>query len=253
VTSPIDRMDQRTAYGSRAKLGLIVPPTNTANEAEWGLMAPAGVSIHSARMPLHTDTESAEGKAALHRDVCDYARDLAQASVDLIVYGCTAGSMVSPVTVLPDLMRKETGIAAITTAQAIIEALRALGVHKLSIGTPYHDALNNHEHHFLSDHGFEILTIEGLGYGANGPDEYRNIARVPGGVVEELAQRVDHPDADALLLSCTDLATLEAIPKLEKALGKPVVSSNSATLWYALRRAGITDSIAGFGQLLEMH
>ena len=54
-----------TTYGWRAKIGVIVPPTNTVNEAEWQLMAPAGVSVHTTRMPLHEDTTSAAGTRAL--------------------------------------------------------------------------------------------------------------------------------------------------------------------------------------------
>ena len=57
------------SYGQRAKIGVIVPPTNTVNEAEWNIMAPDGVSVHSTRMPLHADTSSKEGKKALYKDV----------------------------------------------------------------------------------------------------------------------------------------------------------------------------------------
>ena len=66
---PESLLDRPTVYGARAKLGVIVPPTNTSNEAEWQIMAPQGVTIHSARMPLHADTESEAGKAALYDDV----------------------------------------------------------------------------------------------------------------------------------------------------------------------------------------
>ena len=250
---PIDRLNDPTVYGSRAKLGVIVPPTNTANEAEWNRMAPAGVSIHSARMPLHMDTESEAGRRALHADLQRHAADLAQASVDVIAYGCTAGSMVVPAASLADFMQAETGRPCVTTAQSLIEALRALGARRVAVATPYHETLNRHEAHFLAGHGFEVVAIEGLGYGANGPAEYRNIARVPTAEVLALARRVARPEADALLISCTDLATLDAIEPLERETGKPVVSSNQATFWLALRRAGVKDRLAGFGRLLAQH
>lgn len=250
---PQSLLDRPTVYGARAKLGVIVPPTNTANEAEWNRMAPDGISIHSARMPLHADTESEAGKKALRDDISGFARDLAQASVDVVVYGCTAGSMISPVTDLPDFMAGETGRKSVTTAQAIVEALSALGVSRLSIATPYHDALNEHEVGFLADHGFETVAIAGLGYGAGGPDEYRNIARVQPDAVYQLARSVDRPEAEAILISCTDFATLDILQLLEDTLNKPVVSSNQATFWYALRMAGIDDKIPGFGRLLLEH
>lgn len=246
-------LDQPTVYGARAKIGVIVPPTNSANEAEWWRMAPEGVTIHSARMPLHTDTQSAAGQAALLADIETHCKDLAQVGPSVLVYGCTAGSMVSPPTALSDAMQEFCGIPAITTAQSIVEALRALGVQSVAVGTPYHDALNRHEQAFLEAEGFLVTGIEGLGYGAGGPDEYRSIARIDGESVMALARRVDHEDADAVLLSCTDLGTLDHLRLLEQALGKPVISSNSATFWLALRKAGITDAVASGGTLLSKH
>lgn len=250
---PTDRLDQPTVYGARAKLGVIVPPTNTANEAEWNRMAPPGVSVHSARMPLHLDTESAAGKAALHADLLRHMADLAQAAVDVLAYGCTAGSMTIPVTALPEFMAAKSGLPCVTTAEALIDALRALGARRVAVATPYHDALNRHEAHFLAGHGIEVTALRGFGYGANGPAEFRNIARIPPAETLALARSVAGPGCDAVLISCTDLATLDIIPVLEAEIGKPVITSNQATFRLALRRAGIADRLAGCGRLLERH
>lgn len=250
---PVDRLNDPTVYGGRAKLGVIVPPTNTANEAEWNRMAPQGVSIHSARMPLHMDTESEGGRRALRDDLRRHVADLAQASVDVIAYGCTAGSMTVPASSLADFMQGVGGRTSVTTAQSLVEALRALGAKRVSVATPYHDALNDHEKHFLDGHGFDVVALRGLGYGANGPAEYCNIARIPPAEVLTHARGVVRPDADAILLSCTDMATLDIIDPLERETGKPVISSNQATFWYALRRAGIEDRLTGYGRLLAAH
>jgi len=248
---PESLLDKPTVYGTRAKIGVIVPSTNTANEAEWHRLLPAGVTLHASRMPLHTDTSSDTGRAALYRDLEHYAAQLALAGVDMIAYSCTAGSLVSPVTALAELITHHTGITAVTTAQAIVHALHTLNVKKLAIATPYHDALNAHEQGFFEDIGFEVVKIMGLGYGENGPAEFRNIARIEANAVSSLVSAVDRPDADAILISCTDLATLAVIDTLEAELGKPVISSNSATLWASLRAAGIDDSIVPGGTLLR--
>lgn len=246
----VDRMSHPTVYGARAKLGVIVPPTNTANEAEWNRLAPAGVTIHATRMKLHTDIRSAAGKRALLEDVKRHALDLAQAGVSVIAYGCTAGSLTVPAAELPDYMERETGSPCVTTAQALVEALRALGAKRVAVATPYHDALNRHEAEFLHAHGFEVVSLRGMGYGAGGVAEYRNIARVPASEVYAFAAGVMTPAAEALLISCTDFATLDVIGRLEAETGRPVVSSNQATFWLALRKAGIVDRLAGAGRLL---
>ena len=49
----------------------------------------------------------------------------------------------------------------------------------------------------------------------------------------------DHPDADLLVISCTDYRALEAVTALEQALAKPVVTSNSALMYVCLKRLGL--------------
>jgi maleate cis-trans isomerase len=66
-----------------------------------------------------------------------------------------------------------------------------------------------------------------------------------------LGLAADHPDADAIVLSCTEMRSVEAIARLENEVGKPVISSNQAMAFQALQLAGIGDAVAGFGQLLE--
>lgn len=240
-------------YGRRAKLGLIVPPTNTVNEAEWARMAPEGVTIHATRMRLHADTQSPEGERQLYADIERATRDLAAASLDAIAYGCTAGSMVTPLAKLTDYMTGIAGIPCVATAPALVLACRALAVTRVALATPYHDALNEHERQFLAANGIDVVALKGLGIGAGGPHEYVRIARVPKAEVLAHARSVDRPEAQALMISCTDFATLEAVPELERALGKPVVTSNQATFWAALRAARIDDRLPSFGRLLQEH
>jgi len=238
-------------YGYRAKIGIIVPPTNTVNEAEWVRLAPDGVTLHAVRMALHADTTSTEGKRVLFEDVAHAAGELARAGVDVIVYACTAGSMVNPIETIPDHIQTVTGIPGVATAPSLVYAAQALGLKRVALATPYHDALNDHEVHFLADNGIETVSVRGLGIGAGGPGEYPRIARTPKEQVYEHCRSADVPAADGMIISCTDFATLEALPQLEMALGKPVISSNLATFWRTLRLAGIEDRIAGHGSLLE--
>ena len=239
-----------TSYGQRAKLGLIVPPTNTVNEVEWQRMLPNGVTCHVTRMPLHDDTSSEDGKKALFADIEKSTSDLAQAGLSVIAYGCTAGSMVQPLSQLTDFMAEVSATPAVTTAASIVAALKALEVRRISIATPYHDALNDHEVAFLAEHGVATLKIAGLGIGAGGAQEYIQIARTSSGKIKNHVLSVDHPEAEAILISCTDFPTLGLIPELEKELAKPVVTSNQATFWAALRAAGIDDRFDRYGALL---
>lgn len=130
-------------------------------------------------------------------------------------------------------------------------ALKTLQIKRLALATPYHDALNEHEVGFLDQYDISVIKHKGLGYGANGPEEYRNIARIQPAAVAELVRQVDDTSAEAILISCTDLATLAVIHELENTLKKPVISSNTATFWAALAKAGIRENLTGYGVLLE--
>jgi maleate cis-trans isomerase len=223
-------------YGWRARIGLIVPETNTVNEPEWARMAPDGVSIHVARMPLEGDVDAAVAQ-------------LVPARPDVIAYGCTAGSLHPPM----DRVRELRGVPAIATAPALVRALQAFGVRRIALATPYDDALNRHEIDFFSRHGIETCCCKGLGIGVGGPHEYGAIAQVSKEAAMAHARSADHPAADALVISCTDLATLEGLPALERDIGKPVISSNLATWWLALRTAGVADPDPRHGRLLAEH
>lgn len=63
--------------------------------------------------------------------------------------------------------------------------------------------------------------------------------------------RADHTEAQAIVLSCTDMRSVECAAKLEAELGKPVITSNQAMLFQALQLLDIADPVRGFGQLLE--
>jgi maleate isomerase/arylmalonate decarboxylase len=241
----------RSAYGYRARIGLIVPPTNTVNEAEWARTIPDGVTFHTVRMPLHPDTTTDEGRQALVDDITARVRELSEARVDVVAYACTAGSMINPRHALADEVEAATGVPLVTTAAAIVDALARLGAKRVSIATPYHDALNRHEMAYLAGNGIETLAIRGLGLGANGPSDWPLIAETPVAAVEEHARSALADGSDALLITCTDFPTLPFAARLECELGLPVVTSNQATLWAALRRAGIHDHIPSLGRLLQ--
>lgn len=235
-------------YGWRARIGLIVPSTNTINEAEFWRLAPPGVTIHSARA-----TSTGEFSEAYFERLREAGRrcadDLATAEVDIIAYGCTSGSIVCPLEEIVSDLTARTGLPAIATAGSVVAALRALGIRRVAVATPYVDFINEREEEFLRTHGFEVTSLHGLKLGET-QAERRSIGRVPPEHVYRMARICDRPEAEAIFISCTNLATLDVIARIEADLGKPVVTSNQACFWQCLRSLGIPDRIEGYGRLL---
>ncbi len=242
-----------TTYGWRAKIGLIVPPTNTVNEAEWQAMAPQGVTIHTTRMPLHADTSSEAGRRALYADIEKATADLAQAGLDCIAYGCTAGSMVLPTTQLSDFMERLSGIRCVTTAASLVNALTLLGAKRVAAATPYGKTVNAHERDFFESLGFELVSLEGLGIGEKDASEIPQIAKTPPARIHDHVLSADRAEADVMMISCTDFPVLGLIPRFEAEIGKPVITGNQATFWAALRAADIADQFPNYGLLLAAH
>lgn len=235
--------------GWRARIGVIAPPSNTVNEAEFARMAPDGVTFHFTRSPLHADPAADDFKTML-ADVDRAMGDLASAKVDLAAYACTAGSMACPADRLLGKMREVGGVDAVSTAGAILDALAALGVTRIAMASPYTDETNAHERAFLERHGLSVVAMAGLGLNTS-LDGIQKISRVAPADVYDHARSVDRPEAEALLICCTDFNTLDVIEPMEKELGKPVLSSNTATFWASLRAAGIDDRLESYGALLR--
>jgi len=132
----------------------------------------------------------------------------------------------------------------------VVDALHALGARKVAMGTPYLDFVNRREVEFLEEHGISVTRCLGLELG-NNQAERRNIGHVPPEAIFRMAWEIDTPDAEAIFISCANLATLDVIQQIEDALGKPVVTSNTACFWACLRTLGINSSIGGYGRLLR--
>ena len=66
-----------------------------------------------------------------------------------------------------------------------------------------------------------------------------------------LGARAALDQCDGVFVSCTALRAMETIAHLEQTIGKPVVSSNAATLWAVLRRLGIDTRGIPAGRLFD--
>ena len=115
-------------------------------------------------------------------------------------------------------------------------------------GTPYPDWNNQKIRAYLEAVGFEVLNVEGEPRAARSGNQGIN-DQDPEDVIA-FASRVCRPEADALLCSCTAWRSLEVVGELERRTGKPVVTSNQASIWAAFRKAARTVTKTGFGRLL---
>lgn len=113
------------------------------------------------------------------------------------------------------------------------------------MGTPYAVG-NQRSKGFFEQKGIIVAKIEGLVL----PTAV-HVGRQPITKFEELVREANTPDAEGVFVSCTNFVTLSKIDAMEKEIGKPVITSNQATFWAALRKIGVNDRIKGVGRLFR--
>ena len=212
-----------------ARIGLIIPSVNRLSEPQFTRFAPPGLGIHVTRARIAGKWRKPVTELA--PIIAQAAGALSDSSPDLIVYHCTDSSMREGrdgERRILDIVRQETGIEAVSTSALVVEALNALGIKKLVIVSPYQD--NEVIIAYLQSCGFTVVHDVALrlpGHEASGATPERWVETT-----------LDHArdEADGYFLSCTNTTQIEAIEELEAALGKPVVSSNQAVLWGAVKR-----------------
>jgi maleate isomerase len=237
--------------GWRARLGFLVPPGNPTVEPEMIAMAPAGVSVHFSRLVAHGATGSHAGQEERNRTMVAHAAEsaglLAMVKPDVIMFTHTATSYtLGPQKEAELLARlsKQCGTIVETAFASVLEALRALGVRKIALGTPYGEETTAKGKALLEQHGFAVVSHGRLEGVSNIYDETPERAY-------RLGRAIDKDDVEAVFLSGTGMPTVSILETLERDLGKPAISAASAMMWRALRLAGVREALAGYGRLLE--
>jgi maleate isomerase len=216
-------------------------------EPEFWQMASGWPTIHTSRMRLRKITVDALD--AMENQLLEAAVGLADAEVDVIGYGCTSGSLFKGKDhgrAIEETITGETGIPAVATARAVVEAIQYLNISRVSVATPYIEEIDKREKDFLEQNDIEVLRIMGLGIvqnlevGSKSPD-----------AAYELAKEVFVPEAHGIFISCTNFRTVEVIDRLEQELGVPVLSSNTATFWAMMKKAGIQRKLKGYGRIFK--
>lgn len=234
---------------ARARLGLIIPSSNRLSEPHFRRFMPRDVGVHTTRLRM----TGAHNKPLdqLLEDVSRAAATLGDARCDVIVFHCTANSMehgLEGEQKILDAVRESSGAQALSTAQGVVEALRASAMKKMVLISPYPQSHNDHEKEYLEALGFQILHDVALG----APSV--NYPHVPPSKWMEVARAHWRDDADGIFLSCTNTTQIDIIAPLEAELGKPVVNSNQATIWASLKRLapklGPTTPPAALGSLM---
>ena len=238
----------------RARLGVVVPFSNTNLEPDMQMLRPNGVSLHFARAggyDLDEVPDSDQMRQFALASLEEVIDSLAATRPDAVIYGCTSATLAHGPKFDQQFAQRISdmiGKPAITAAGALVLALQSLGAKKIGFSSPYVEQLNQEAIDFLTQSGFETVSSAYVGSDLG---NYGQGELTPDRVIE-LGLEADCEEAEAIVLSCTDMRAVEAIEELEQKLGKPVVTSNQALMFAAGQVLGLqSDDMISMGRLMN--
>ena len=226
--------------------GILIPSTNTTCEIEFCRLPP-DLQVHTARLGK---AKGSPFTPSLEADVAYQAQLLGDARVEVIALAQTSASLFADdydaVTIRR--MTEASGVPSLTSAEAIGRALRALGTHRVALATPYSDeVIERAKRYYAQKFAIEVVASESLG----ATNSYA-IGKMDAAAAQAAFGRIDGADVEALVVPGGNFPTMHRIADWEREFGKPVVTTNQATLWAVLGAMRITTPLGGKGRLLEM-
>jgi maleate isomerase len=145
-----------------------------------------------------------------------------------------------------DSIQQTTGCPGTTTTTSAVRAMKAMGVSRIALCSPY-AARNAKLEEFLTAEGIEVVGSVGMS------EDLTKIHRLPGEVAYRLGRDAVRaaPDAEALYMAGGRLRVLDIIQELEDDIGIPAVASTPAVVWEMTSHFGATEPVEGYGRLLR--
>lgn len=229
-------------------LGLIFPVARPV-PPEGLAMYPTGVKFITTDVGLKTMTPA--GYDSVIDRIGPAAEKLASQGANAVVLMGTSLSFYKGAAFnehLTEILKKATGLPVTTMSTGVIEGLRTVGAKRVVAATAYDGEVNRRLQTFLNESGFEVLGVQGLGI-----EKVEDVDRVTqDGLLKFCVNvRETQPNANAILVSCGGLRTLEILAPLEQKGHIPAVSSTPHALWAGVRLLGLSGRAPGFGTLLS--
>ncbi|MDA8584858.1 hypothetical protein N9L47_01160 [Rhodobacteraceae bacterium] len=231
-------------FGPRGVLALMIPQQNANMQPEYEAMRPNGVSNQIYRFSLAVPDRVPEAVIA----------SLPNAKgcfPDMIVCGNSLEmrhwSQQRQAIYLDELKNAVPDVPIITATEATETALRTLGAKKVAVLSPMSETYSKSVAGFYGGLGFDVVSHHYLKVPV--PEE---IINVPVEMIHGMFDEMDSPEVDCFLHVGGALGIVDFIDGLEEKLGRPVVSVNAATYWYALRKLGVNDPLDRGGQITRL-
>ena len=235
--------------GERARIGLIILQSDQTIEPEFAsLLRELGVALYHARIPNAMEV-TPDTLRQMERELPGTVRLLPREfRFDAIGYCCTSGATEIGEEKVDRIIRRIHPDARTSNPlSACKAALRALGLKRIALVTPYLPSVTTDLRQELEAAGFEVSAVASFCQSND-----LTVARIaPHSILEAIEEIGGGEDCDGVFVACTGLRALEIIPEAEVRVQKPVLSSNQALAWHLMRLIGIEDNLKRGGRLFR--
>ena len=181
-------------------------------------------------------------------DITDVTKEiLPDQKLDCVAYGCTSGTIAAGYSSIYEKVNLAKPNTKVTTPiTSTIKALKKFNIDKISVFTPYTNEINQSVAEYFKKENINVVSLSFFDIASD-----LDIGKIDQNYLFEVLSKIDLSESDALFVSCTALPVLSIIDKLEKKLGKIVLSSNQTLIWDTLKEINYNKNIDGFGQLFK--
>lgn len=244
----LDKIDPKYQEKPNPRIGLITLASDFRIEKDFNnVIYGKEIDLFSNRIHCYNPLTN-ETLKKMADDITDVTTEiLPDQKLDCVAYGCTSGTIAagySSVYEKVNLAKPNTKVT--TPITSAIKALKKLNINKISVFTPYTDQINQSVVEYFKKENIQVISLSYFNIASD-----LDIGKVDQNYLFEVLSKIDLSESDALFVSCTALPVLSLIEKLEKKLGKIVLSSNQTLIWDTLREINYNKNIDGFGQLFK--
>lgn len=233
----------------RAKIGFVILASDYTLEYELRrVMAVPGVEWFQTRIANAPEITPETLVEMRDKIPAALATILPGDQLDVVAYGCTsATTQLGEACIAEQVARVQPHAKVTTPVTAAFAAFNALDARKIAVLTPYRSDVNETVRNYFVDAGYEIPV-----FGSFNESMDPVVARIDVQSIEAGVRRIvrDHP-VDMVFVSCTSVRLIDAVERLESAVGLPVTTSNHAMAWHCLRLAGVKGPLPRYGSLYQ--
>ena len=232
-------------FGPRGVIAAVIPQQNSNMQPEYEAMRPQGINNQMYRFDISDHVKVPDAVLSTLPQVHGCWPDMVICSNSIEMRWWSPERQALYRQQIKEALNDR--VPFVTATDACVAALKTVGAKRIGVISPMNEEMSESVRNYYQAHGFDVPNATWLKVATSD-----RIIEIPIDAVNAAFDRVNTDSIDTFLHVGGALGIVDMLNELEERLGRPVVSSNAATYWYALRMMGIDDELDRGGRLTRM-